>query len=338
MVNGSLRPEFFELEEYEVTAELFTEQAEKIMIERQNSSTMMESLGSEFLSRVGAGNAAESISKVSGASIVDGKSAVIRGLNDRYVSTTLNGANIPSADPYRQSASLDLFPSQVIDRVVVAKTFTPDQPGTYTGGGIDLITKSFPEKPFFNFSIGTAYNSQASLNDHFLSYKGGGLDWAATEDGTRALPDIVGKDLPPGQRLPDAPVTSGVINSPVYFQSLSNSVVVDKVSRELGTTEFAAQRETAPLNHNFSLAGGGSTNLFGGLLGYFGGLSYKHDYASYENGVSSRYQNGTELQNTYRDARSLSTVNWSGFEAPAPAMIFFSITVPAAVPSVRLPS
>jgi len=158
-VNGNLRPEFFEMEEYEVTAEEFTGQSEKILIERQKSSVMMEALGSDFLARVGAGNAAESISKVSGATIVDGKSAVVRGLNDRYITTTLNGASIPSADPYRQSASLDLFPAQVIDRVVVSKTFTPDQPGTFTGGGIDIVTKAFPDKPFLSLSLGGAYNT-----------------------------------------------------------------------------------------------------------------------------------------------------------------------------------
>src|SRR4029079_7423381 len=86
-VNGNLRPEFYEMEEYEVTAEEFSEQTEKILIERQNSTVMMEALGSDFLARVGAGNAAESISKVSGATLVDGKSAVVRGLNDRYITT-----------------------------------------------------------------------------------------------------------------------------------------------------------------------------------------------------------------------------------------------------------
>src|SRR6185295_3186345 len=159
-VNGNLRPEFYEMEEYEITAEEFTQQTEKILIERQQSISMVEALGSDFLARVGAGNAAESISKVSGATIVDGKFAVIRGLNDRYVTTTLNGANIPSADPYRQSASLDLFPAQVIDKVVVAKTFTPDQPGTFTGGGIDIVTKSFPERAFGSFSLGGSYNTR----------------------------------------------------------------------------------------------------------------------------------------------------------------------------------
>ena len=306
-VNGNLRPEFFEMEEYQVTAEEFTEQTQKIMIERQKSSVMIEALGSDFLARVGAGNAAESIAKVSGATIVEGKFAVIRGLNDRYVTTTLNGAKLPSADPYRQSASLDLFPSPVIDRVVVAKTFTPDQPGTFTGGGIDIITKSFPEKPFLSFSLGGAFNSQATYNHRFLTYEGGGLDWAAMDDGTRALPKAL-----TGQATPFPPFASGVIGTPLYDQNVSNAVVLDKLTRALGPAQFAPTREGPPFNQNFSAAGGGSVKVFDGVFGYFAGVSYKHDYSFYEDGISSRYQSGTELRNSYTDARSLSIVNWSG--------------------------
>jgi TonB-dependent receptor len=309
-VNGNLRPEFYEMEEFEVTAEEFTQQTEQILFERQKSAGMTEALGSDFLSKVGAGNAAESIAKVSGATIVEGKFAVIRGLNDRYVSTTLNGAIIPSADPYRQSASLDLFPAQVIDRVVVAKTFTPDQPGTYTGGGIDIVTKSFPEKPFLSLSLGGAYNPQANLNNRFLGYEGGGHDWAAMDDGTRALP----KELE-GQVPPAAPPSTGATNASnyaTYQQKLRDAYALDRMTRAFGTTDFAPTRETSPLNHNFSLAGGGSTPVFDGLFGYFAGVSYKHDYSFYENGVSRRYWNGDEIKSSYRDARSIDQVNWSG--------------------------
>src|SRR5262245_9533989 len=253
-VNGNLRPEFYEMEEYEVTAEEFTEQSEKILFERQQSISMIEALGSEFLSRVGAGNAAESISRVSGATIVEGKFAVIRGLNDRYVTTMLNGARLPSADPYRQSASLDLFPSQVIDRVVVSKTFTPDQPGTYTGGGIDIVTKSFPEKPFFSLSIGGAYNSQANLNDRFLTYHGGGLDWAATDAGGRALPAVFRTEAPIGDVFPTPQIGNLLTNSPTFNPKLQNQLRLDRLTDALGTGEFAPKHETMPLNQNFSLA------------------------------------------------------------------------------------
>ncbi|MFO1487238.1 MAG: TonB-dependent receptor [Verrucomicrobiota bacterium] len=307
-VNGNLRPEFYEMEEYEVTAEELTQQTEKILFERQKAVGMTDSLGSDFLSRVGAGNAAESISKVSGATIVEGKFAVIRGLNDRYVSTTLNGANIPSADPYRQSASLDLFPSQVIDRVVVAKTFTPDQPGTFTGGGIDVITKSFPDKPFLTASIGTAYNTQSSLNERFLTHSGGNTDWAGMDDGTRALPaELQGAAVPNS-----VPGLIGKPGSEIFLRDYPRGLELDRQTKALGTTEFAPTRTTAPLDHNFSMAGGGSKPLFGGPFGYFVGVSYKHDYSFYEDGIYRRYWQGTNTKSDYRDSRSLSVVNWAG--------------------------
>ena len=310
-VNGNVRPEFYEMEEYEVTAEEFTQQTEKILIERQKSSALVDALGSDFLARVGAGNAADSISKVSGATIVEGKFAVIRGLNDRYVTTTLNGASIPSADPYRQSASLDLFPSQVIDRVVVAKTFTPDQPGTFTGGGIDIVTKSFPEKPFTSLSLGLAYNTHATFNDEFLTYKGGSFDWAAFDDGTRALPDAVTGNVPP------PPSRNGKPGRPNYDPVVTAQVErLEQLTRDMGVTQFAPTHEAPPFDHNFSVATGASTELFKNPFGYFAGLSYKHEYQSYDDGVSRRQANlpnGNVIERSYfDDARSVSLVNWNG--------------------------
>lgn len=84
------------------------------------------------------------VAKVTGTTIVEGKFVVVRGLSDRYTSTTLNGADVPTADPYRKSVQLDLFPTAMIDSIVVSKTFTPEQPGGFTGGAIDIVTKSFP--------------------------------------------------------------------------------------------------------------------------------------------------------------------------------------------------
>ena len=317
-VNGNLRPEFYDMEEYEVTAEVFVQQTDQIIFERQQSSSMVEALGSDQLSRLGAGNAAESIAKVSGATIVDGKSAVIRGLNDRYVTTTLNGASIPSADPYRQSAALDLFPSQVIGQVQVAKTFTPDQPGTYTGGGINIVTKTFPEKAFFSLTLGVGYNTQATLNGQFLTYNGGRHDWAAMDDGTRALPEIfdtlapIGNDPKTQPAIP--PVTQG--NVITNSQNLYNDVKVNTLTKSLGPSEFAPHEESAPLNQNFAFAGGNTTPVLGHPFGYFVSGSYKHDFYSYQDGLSQRYEGGTvgesQLKNSYQDDRSISTVNWSG--------------------------
>ncbi|HEY6008826.1 MAG TPA: carboxypeptidase regulatory-like domain-containing protein, partial [Geobacteraceae bacterium] len=168
-VNGNLRPEFYEMEEYEITAEEFTQQTEAIVIERQQSSSMLDAIGSDRFSKLGAGDAGQIVSRVTGVSVVGGKYVVIRGLSDRYTRTLLNGVEVPSADPYRMSPQLDLFPSSMIDRVSVSKTFMPDQPGGTGGGTIDIITKAFPEKPFFKFTLGSSYNPNSNLRSDFLA-------------------------------------------------------------------------------------------------------------------------------------------------------------------------
>src|SRR5262245_61634258 len=75
----------------------------QLLAERAKAVAATEAIGSEQISKSGASDAGGAVTKVAGASLVDGKYAVIRGLSDRYVSTMLNGANLPSADPYRQS-------------------------------------------------------------------------------------------------------------------------------------------------------------------------------------------------------------------------------------------
>ena len=286
----------------------------ELLIERAKDAAAIEAFGSEQISRTGVSDAGAIINKVSGASVVDGKFAVIRGLSDRYVTTTLNGAEIPSADPYRRSASLDLFPAQIIHKVVVAKTFTPDQPGTYTGGGINIVTKSFPEKPFLSLSLGSAYNTQTSGQDNFLTYRGGGLDWAGTDDGTRALPGAIAD---PALIVPNAPFTSGPRTSPTYGQTIAQAEKLQSLTREMGITQFAPTRDAPPLNQNFSLATGDTTHMFGKPLGVFAGMNYRRDFSLYENGISRRYAPGPvpgefAIRNDYTDTRAVDGVNWAG--------------------------
>mgnify|MGYP003338179905 CR=1 FL=1 len=238
-VNGNLRPEFYEMEEFEVTAEEFTQQTEQITFERQNSAAMMDAIGSERFASLGANDAAAALGKVTGASVAEGKFAVVRGLPDRYTSTTFNGGDIPSADPNRRAVQLDLFPSQFIGQLNVRKTFTPDMPGGFSGGAIDIVTKSFPEKGMFSFSAGTSFNTQASLRDDFLVTDQGSRDWLAQDDGTRALPPEVAATSPLG--------TSSPLN-PAIKDSFASS-------------RFAPVNGSSPLNSSFSLALGDTTTL-----------------------------------------------------------------------------
>ena len=128
--------------------------------------------------------------RVTGASVVDGKYIFVRGLGDRYSSAMLNGIPLPSTDPYRNSVSLDLVPTNLLDNLIASKTFSPNQPGNFTGGNVDMKTKSFPERFTLSANVSTSFNEYSSMNENFLSYSGGSTDWLGFDDGTRALPEL----------------------------------------------------------------------------------------------------------------------------------------------------
>ncbi|HYG23933.1 MAG TPA: TonB-dependent receptor [Verrucomicrobiae bacterium] len=296
-VNGNLRPEFYEMEEFEVTAEEFTQQTEQILIERQQSSGMLEAIGSEHFSRVGASDAAEALSKVSGASVADGKFAVVRGLADRYTTTTLNGTDLPSADPDRKAAQLDLLPTQVIERMDVGKTFAPDMPGGFAGGAINIVTRSYPEKFFFSFSSGTSYNTQSSLNEDFLASDRGGTDWLGMDDGTRALPAIARNTPPLGS-------TSGPIQNEA------------EVERSFKSRQLSPLPEKSPLNSNFGMAIGDSFRKDFLRFGYLASLTYRNDYKFYDNGVVREYGgSGGSVVFEKTDTRAISEYSWAASAA-----------------------
>lgn len=142
---------------------------------RTQSSTLMDNIGSDLMSKAGASTAASALKMVTGATIQDGKYAVIRGLGDRYTSTTLNGIRLPNADRDKRAVSMDQFPSAMIDGVQVTKTFMPDQQGDSTGG-INIKTKGVPDRPVLKASVSTEYDTNATGNEHFKSYRGGGND------------------------------------------------------------------------------------------------------------------------------------------------------------------
>jgi outer membrane receptor protein involved in Fe transport len=143
---------------------------------RFRSPALLDSISSDQMSRAGASDASSALRLVPGATVQKGKTAVIRGLPDRYVSSQMNGVRLPSADEDKRAVELDQFPASVIDSIQVSKTFTPDQQGDASGGAVNLQLKSIPSEPFFvRLYSQASYNPQVSHRSDFLSYEGGGL-------------------------------------------------------------------------------------------------------------------------------------------------------------------
>ena len=140
-----------------------------------DSPALVATMGREEFAKTGVSDAGEAISKVSGANIVDGKYAVVRGLADRYVTTLFNGAQVASADPSKKALQLDLFPTSVIEAIAVDKTWSAHLPGDFGGGSINIITRAFPEERFLNYKH--KYSVNDGLTDKFYAHPGESLNF-----------------------------------------------------------------------------------------------------------------------------------------------------------------
>ncbi|MDP2562507.1 TonB-dependent receptor domain-containing protein [Psychrobium sp. 1_MG-2023] len=162
--------------------------ASEAMEERREQIAVADIMGIEQLARTGDSDAAAALRRVTGLTLKDGKFIYVRGLGERYSSTSLNGAIVPSPDPTRNVVPLDMFPSSVIESLSVQKSATADMPAAFGGGHVDIRTKSIPLEPFFSVAVGTAHNTNDS-NDA-LSYRGGN-DNSGKDDGLRDLPSSI---------------------------------------------------------------------------------------------------------------------------------------------------
>lgn len=177
------------IEEVVATGTRLKGTAAAVLEERKNQAFVADIMGAEQISRTGDGNAAAALRRVTGLTLVDGKFIYVRGLGERYSSTQLNGATVPSPDPTRNVIPLDLFPSSIIESLSVQKGFSPSMPAAFGGGNVDIRLKSIPNELIFNVTAGIGYNSENS--DNGLGYSGGDNDWYGADDGTRAAPQAI---------------------------------------------------------------------------------------------------------------------------------------------------
>jgi len=156
--------------------------AQSIMEERKGSETVTDILGIDQISRIGDSDVASALKRVPGVTLVNSKFVYVRGLGERYSSSLLNGASVPSPDLTRNVLPLDIFPASILSSVAVQKGFTPEMPATFGGGNIDIRTKGIPDSLTFALSVGGGTHSDSSTS---LKYKGGGDDSLGEDDGTR---------------------------------------------------------------------------------------------------------------------------------------------------------
>ncbi len=221
--------------------------AEAIEASRADSDQLLNTLSAEEFSKFAASDVADALKFVPGVNVVKGQFAIIRGLEDRYSSTLYNGAPIPSPDPDRQSVPLDLFPSEVVTNLVVAKTFAPELPSNSSGGSIDIITREYPEGLEVKASAGLSLNSYAA--DRFLDYDKG----SSVGRFTNQFGDVLGNELGlsilgSAQPLERELRYKLVLNREVEWNSATGWQESREAERALGSTSHSLSVGELPLS------------------------------------------------------------------------------------------
>ncbi|MES2124173.1 MAG: TonB-dependent receptor [Gemmatimonadota bacterium] len=204
--NVTLTVKAVELQEISVTAAAERGSVSSALDEQRQSVGIVNAISREQISRSPDGDAAAAVQRVSGATVQDGKYLFVRGLGDRYTQAALNGARIPSPEPEKKSVPLDLFPSALLEGVTTSKTFTPDQPGDFAGGSVNIRTREFTGKRFAAFSVSSGFNDAVTGKAGYFA-PSSGRDYLALGAASRAIPASL-KAADFTQQLPTGQVNS----------------------------------------------------------------------------------------------------------------------------------
>ncbi|MFT4800833.1 MAG: hypothetical protein ACI93N_000596 [Flavobacteriaceae bacterium] len=259
IVDVTLKASTAKLDEVVITTSLKRSTESSVLHLQRNSIKLMDGLSLESIKNSGASDMASAVKNIPGVSVQSGKYVYVRGLGDRYTKTSLNGVDVPGLDPNRNTLQLDLFPSSILENVMVSKSSTADQGADFTGGAINIVTKDIPNREEYSTSLGLGYNPDFHFNENYLSYDGSKTDFLGFDNGLRDNP------IPTDQYIP---------------LPQENGEVVEILTKRF-TKNLAAQKETSFMDYNFSFTAGNQFDIGNNKLGYVASLSYRNETAYY---------------------------------------------------------
>ncbi|WP_179009163.1 TonB-dependent receptor [Winogradskyella forsetii] len=241
------------LDEVVITTTARKESEIALLLDQKKAVEIKESIGSEQLARLGVSDASAATTKISGVSKSDGSGQLyVRGLGDRYLTTTLNGLPVPSDNIDKKNINLELFPAKFVQNVSISKTFSPSNSADQASGNIDIVSKKVSKSKEFSASLGGGVNSNAA--GVFEDFK----------------------------------VTAN--NSDVTFGIYTRAYDAKNLGNALTQQSWDTQNVSTPLNYSLAFnAGGklGESKKFG--IYFSGGQSVDHEYRE---GIFKQYDQG----------------------------------------------
>lgn len=260
-----------------------------MLAERKKAASIGDGISAEQMKRAPDATSGDALKRVPGVTIVDNKFVFVRGTSERYSNTILNGTAISGSEPEKKSFSFDMFPSNLLENIVIAKTFTPDVPGDFAGGNVQLSTVEFPEYFTVRADVNSGFNTKASLKD-FQSYDGGTRDWLGMDDGKRSIPKGIPADVSKAALTPEALQTAGRL-----FQNNWKTSSTGK----------------APMNSGFDLSIGNAFDAFEeSQFGFIAALTYKNSYTYSQ--IDRNDYDADKTKFAYTGYKTSYSVLWGG--------------------------
>lgn len=254
------------LDEVVISTSLRRNTEEAVLSVQKNSAVLLDGLSSQSMKKSGAGNIASAVRSVPGVSVQEGKFVYVRGLGDRYTKSILNGMDLPGLDPDKNTIQMDIFPTSIIENIMVYKSASADLPADFTGGVVDIVTRDIPTQKQMNISFSLGYNSDMHFNENYLGYEGGKTDFLGFDDGTRKLP------IHPETYIPNP---------------AEGDDFLEEVTRSFDPT-LAAQREKSMPDFGLGFNYSNQFSVGANKLGLIASIDYKNTttfYEGFENGV-----------------------------------------------------
>ena len=158
------------LDEIVLKSSTAKESVSALIMESKKAVSIKTTIGAKELATKGVSDAAGAVTKTAGVS-KGSKNVIVRGLGDRYNSTTMNGLPLPSEDPEYKNISLGFFDTSVIKNIGVNKVFTADINGDVGGANIDIVSKEVVKRREAGLGVSLGANTQ-TLSKEFLTIDG----------------------------------------------------------------------------------------------------------------------------------------------------------------------
>lgn len=277
VLNVRMQQDVVQTQEVVVTAKRIENSEAALLTIQKKSVNVLDGISAETFARTGDGDAAQAIKRVTGVSVEGGKYVYVRGLGDRYTKTLLNGMEIPGLDPDRNTMQMDIFPSTLLDNIIVYKTFTPDLPGDFTGGMVDIKTKDFQNTRTMSVSGSWSYNPDFHLQNNHLSYASSNADAFALGLGSRDVPQVV-QDFTNGN---SEAITGGALQ-------ITDPETLEELTRSFDD-ELVTKTRTSLLDQNYAFSMGNQVNRERNTLGYNVSLGYSNTYRNYDRTINGQF-------------------------------------------------